>query len=181
LPLEIKLWKGRGLGCHWPVDLRHILCACPEPGTRFPTSFVVFFFIFNDLRRAVSDHFCGYCWIVDHQCLNIILILITYSSLIVKTLKRHVLSNGENKSVFKIKKNMWIKKFVVEKRLKHKIQNTSVQTICRNTRPKRNITLAMLKVCKDGIRWMASLNLLLLCRQNLSLRSRNWLFHSEWG
>jgi hypothetical protein len=60
-------------------------CACPEPGTRFPTSFVVFFFIFNDLRRAVSDHFCGYCWIVDHQCLNIILILITYSSLIVKT------------------------------------------------------------------------------------------------
>jgi len=24
---------------------------------------------------------------------------------------------------------------VVEKRLKHKIQNTSVQTICRNTRP----------------------------------------------
>lgn len=78
-------------------------------------------------------------------------------------MKRHVLSNGENKSVFKIKKNMWIKKFVVEKRIKHKIKNTSVQTIWRNTRPKRNIT-------KDG-----------KFATSASLRSRNWLFHSEWG
>jgi hypothetical protein len=79
------------------------------------------------------------------------------------------------------KTNMWINKFVVEKRLKHKIQNTSVQRICRNTRPKRKIILAYLKLLKDGIRWMSSLNLPFLRRQNASLRSRNWLFHSEWG
>ena len=43
------------------------------------------FFYIQWIEVSGDWSFFGYCWIVDHHCLNIILILITYSSLIVKT------------------------------------------------------------------------------------------------
>jgi hypothetical protein len=69
-------------------------------------------------------------------------------------MKRHVLSNGENNSVFKIQNISVNQEICGWKRLKHKIQNTSIQTICRSTRPS-GTSLPQLEICNDGIRWMA--------------------------
>jgi hypothetical protein len=42
-------------------------CACPKPGPRFPSSYVVVFFLFNGLRWVVI---IDVDWIVDHHCMH---------------------------------------------------------------------------------------------------------------
>ena len=45
-------------------------CACPKPGHGFPRSYVVVFFMFNDLMWEVNARFVDIGEVVDHYCLN---------------------------------------------------------------------------------------------------------------
>ena len=47
------------------------LCACPKPGPGFPTSYVMVFFMFNELKCEVIVHLVDIGGIVDHDCLNL--------------------------------------------------------------------------------------------------------------
>ena len=84
LSLEIRLSKGR-------IPLTGLtkphLCACPKPGHRFPTPYVVVIFVFSGLWKAVI-HFSDIGGIADNHHLNrlviidsdILLVLNTFSS-----------------------------------------------------------------------------------------------------
>ena len=51
------------------------LCACPKPGPEFPSSYVVVFFKFNELRWEVIVCFVNIGGIVDHHCDNFLFII----------------------------------------------------------------------------------------------------------
>jgi len=51
-------------------DFVHICGIVVKPRLGFPMSYVMVFFIFNDLRREVIVRYVDICGIVDHQCLN---------------------------------------------------------------------------------------------------------------
>ena len=62
LPLEMKLTRG---GCWDPINF----CACSKTKPRFPLSYVVVFFVFNELWWEVIDHFIDIGEIVDPKLL----------------------------------------------------------------------------------------------------------------
>ena len=45
-------------------------CACPKPEPGFPMSYVMFFFLFNDLTSGFIVCFIDINGIVDHHCLT---------------------------------------------------------------------------------------------------------------
>jgi len=47
-------------------------CACHKPGPGFPTSYVVVFYVFNEMRRGVVVCFVNIGGIVDHHSLNVL-------------------------------------------------------------------------------------------------------------
>jgi len=51
------------------------LCAFPKQGSGYPTSYVVIFYLFNDLRWEVIVRFVDNGGIVDHHCLNFLFIM----------------------------------------------------------------------------------------------------------
>ena len=51
-------------------------CSCPKAGPGFQMSYVVVFFMFNDLRWEVFVCFVNIGGIVDHHCSNFLIIII---------------------------------------------------------------------------------------------------------
>jgi hypothetical protein len=50
------------------------VCACPKPWVKFPTFYVVVDFVVNELRSGVIVSFLDIGEIVDHHCLNFLII-----------------------------------------------------------------------------------------------------------
>jgi hypothetical protein len=50
------------------------LLAYPKPGTGFPTSNAVVFFVFSELELAVIVHFAGIGGIINNHCLKCLFI-----------------------------------------------------------------------------------------------------------
>ena len=51
-------------------------CPCLKTGPRLPTWYVLVCFIFNGLRWEEIVHFVDICGIVDHHCLNFLLLMV---------------------------------------------------------------------------------------------------------
>jgi hypothetical protein len=45
-----QLSRGNWLGSHQPFDSKTQICACPKPAPEFPSTNIMVFFVFNDLR-----------------------------------------------------------------------------------------------------------------------------------
>ena len=80
MQLQNKLSRGQGLGCHWSVDLRHISVPVLSQELDFQRHLSCFFFY----PMIWGERWLIIFWILV-ELWNIILNLITYSSLIVKT------------------------------------------------------------------------------------------------
>ena len=88
-------------------------CVCPMPGLGFPTSYVVVFFMFNNLRWYVIVRFVDIGGIVDHQCLNCLFIKHTCLNMqygykippqkVKMTMHIYLLWNNNNKNHKKLK------------------------------------------------------------------------------
>jgi hypothetical protein len=65
LPFEIQMGEHSFI-CFTPPHF----CACPNPGTGFPTAFVVVVSIINDLGLKVIIRFVDSGVFVNHHCLN---------------------------------------------------------------------------------------------------------------
>jgi hypothetical protein len=66
----MPLSRGKGWDSITGLTLSHF-SACLSPGPEFLASYVVVFFMFNDLRRDVIVHFVNIGGIVGHHFLNL--------------------------------------------------------------------------------------------------------------
>ena len=65
--LSLCYYQERRVGVPLTCVILPRLCACPKSGSRFPTSYVVVLFMFNDLRREVVVRLVDTGGIVDHH------------------------------------------------------------------------------------------------------------------